>query len=157
MATNKDLILKNGLALGGYITSINGVTPTDGQLLIGSTSNGRLQLGTLTAGSGVSIANSNGVITITATGGGGGGAPAEQVTLDFGTTPTSTTTFTIVDAAFTIPGASVHVGVIPDSDEYEMDPIVCSGYVSESGTVKIIASSTQGPIIGTRKFFYKAA
>jgi hypothetical protein len=46
-------------------------TPTDGQLLIGSTSGSDYVLSTLTAGSGVSITNSSGGITIAATGSGG--------------------------------------------------------------------------------------
>lgn len=44
---------------------------TNGQLLIGKTSSGGLDVATLTAGSGISITNGAGSITIAATGGGG--------------------------------------------------------------------------------------
>jgi hypothetical protein len=46
-------------------------TYTDGQLLIGNSSGNTLTKSTLTAGSGVTIANANGSITISATGSGG--------------------------------------------------------------------------------------
>jgi hypothetical protein len=47
------------------------VTPTNGQLLIGNTTNNGYDLATLTAGSGVTITNGPGTITIAASGGGG--------------------------------------------------------------------------------------
>jgi hypothetical protein len=46
-------------------------TPANGQILIGNGT--KYSIGTLTAGSGISITNSSGAITITNTGGGGGG------------------------------------------------------------------------------------
>jgi len=53
------------LDLAGSITSVDGSAPTDGQLLIGNTSNGDMELSTLTAGSnGVSITNAAGAVTI---------------------------------------------------------------------------------------------
>lgn len=60
----------------GIVAIANGGTnlstaPTDGQLLIGSTSTGAYTLANLTAGSGVSISNAAGAITISATGSGG--------------------------------------------------------------------------------------
>lgn len=45
-----------------------GVAYTDGQLLIGATSDGLLHAATLTAGSGISITNGSGAITVAATG-----------------------------------------------------------------------------------------
>lgn len=56
----------NNISLAGSITSVDGAAPTDGQLLIGNTANGDLQLGTLTAGEGIDITNAGGSITIDA-------------------------------------------------------------------------------------------
>lgn len=47
-------------------------TYTDGQILIGNSSNNKLTKSTLTAGSNITITNGNGSITIASTGGGGG-------------------------------------------------------------------------------------
>lgn len=56
----------NNISLAGSITNVDGAAPTDGQLLIGNTANGDLQLGTLTAGEGIDITNAGGSITIDA-------------------------------------------------------------------------------------------
>ncbi|MGB0975166.1 MAG: hypothetical protein ACPGU9_09275 [Flavobacteriaceae bacterium] len=56
----------NNISLAGSITSVDGSAPTDGQLLIGSTSGGDMILGTLTAGEGIDITNASGSITIDA-------------------------------------------------------------------------------------------
>lgn len=58
------------IAAGGTGVS---TAPTNGQLLIGKTSDGSLNWATLTAGANVSITNGAGTITIGASGGGGGG------------------------------------------------------------------------------------
>ena len=55
-----------GLDLAGSITSIDGSAPTNGQILMGHTSNGDMQLGTLTAGEGIDVTNGAGSITIAA-------------------------------------------------------------------------------------------
>ena len=54
-----------GLALSGSITSVDGSAPTNGQILMGHTSNGDMQLGTITAGEGIDVTNGAGSITIT--------------------------------------------------------------------------------------------
>lgn len=59
------------VASGGKIHTYGGAAPTDGQVLIGNTAQGRFDAATLTAGSGVSITNAAGGITIAATGSGG--------------------------------------------------------------------------------------
>ena len=46
-----------GLDLAGSITSVDGSAPTNGQILMGHTSNGDMQLGTLTAGEGIDVTN----------------------------------------------------------------------------------------------------
>ena len=51
-----------GLALSGSITSIDGASPTNGQLMIGTGSD--VALATLTAGEGIDITNGSGSITI---------------------------------------------------------------------------------------------
>jgi len=52
------------LKLQGSITSVDGVAPGAGQLLIGNATNGDMELATLTEGDSVSITNSNGGIKI---------------------------------------------------------------------------------------------
>ena len=52
------------LALSRSITSLDGSAPTNGQILMGHTSNGDMQLGTITAGEGVDVTNGAGSITI---------------------------------------------------------------------------------------------
>ena len=54
----------SGLALSGSITSIDGSAPTDGQILMGHSSNGDMQLGTISAGEGIDVTNGAGSITI---------------------------------------------------------------------------------------------
>ena len=57
-------ISASGLSLSGSITSVDGSAPTNGQILMGHTSNGDMQLGTITAGEGVDVTNGAGSITI---------------------------------------------------------------------------------------------
>ena len=45
------------LDLAGSITTVDGSAPTNGQILMGHTSNGDMQLGTLTAGEGIDVTN----------------------------------------------------------------------------------------------------
>ena len=56
----------NNISLSGSITTIDGAAPTDGQILIGNTANGDMQLATITAGEGIDITNAAGTITIDA-------------------------------------------------------------------------------------------
>ena len=56
----------NGISLAGSITSVDGSAPTDGQILVGHTSNGDMQLATITAGEGIDITNAAASITIAA-------------------------------------------------------------------------------------------
>ena len=54
----------NNISLSGSITTVDGAAPTDGQILIGNTANGDMQLATITAGEGIDITNAAGTITI---------------------------------------------------------------------------------------------
>lgn len=54
------------LDLSGSITSVDGTAPTDGQLLVGNTSAGDMELATLTAGEAIDITNAAGAITVAA-------------------------------------------------------------------------------------------
>lgn len=54
----------NNIDLSGSITSVDGAAPTNGQILIGNTTNSDMQLGTITAGEGIDITNAAGSITI---------------------------------------------------------------------------------------------
>lgn len=86
------------LARGGTGLDASGVT--DGQLLIGKTSDNTLNLATLTAGTGISVTNGAGSITIAATGGAGTvtsvGLSTDASWLTVGSTPvTSSGTITL--------------------------------------------------------------
>jgi hypothetical protein len=68
--TGASSLTDGGILLGSGTAAITATAqPTDGQLLIGSTGVDPV-LGTLTAGSGISISNAAGAVTITNTGGG---------------------------------------------------------------------------------------
>lgn len=54
----------NNIDLAGSITTVDGVAPTAGQLLIGNGSNNDMELATLTSGEAISITNADGSITI---------------------------------------------------------------------------------------------
>ena len=54
------------LDLVGSITSVDGSAPTNGQILMGHTGNGDMQLGTITAGEGLDVTNGAGSITLSA-------------------------------------------------------------------------------------------
>ena len=58
----------NNIELAGTIKKVDGASPTNGQLLIGNTTNSDMQLATLTAGTGISVTNAAGSITIANTG-----------------------------------------------------------------------------------------
>ena len=62
--TSTGAISGTSLALSSSITSYDGSSPTNGQILMGHTSNGDMQLGTITAGEGIDITNGAGSITI---------------------------------------------------------------------------------------------
>lgn len=64
------------LKLTGSIVSVDGVAPTAGQLLIGNTTNGDMELATLTQGDSLTITNSDGGIEIDVD------AAATQATID---------------------------------------------------------------------------
>lgn len=66
MATNnRDFVLLNGLQLGGYITSVGGAVPTNGQMLIGDATNGRFSVGSLTATNGLTFTSGPGTVALT--------------------------------------------------------------------------------------------
>jgi hypothetical protein len=72
-------------------------------------------------------------------------------TADFGATPVSSKSFTITDANA---AASNSVMIYPvGSDEWEMDPIAYSAVCNE-GTITLYASTSQGPVKGTRSIRY---
>lgn len=72
-------------------------------------------------------------------------------TADFGLQPVTSKSFTITDANATISNSVVIYPV--GDDEWEMDPIAYSAKC-EAGTITLYASSTQGPVKGTRSVKY---
>jgi hypothetical protein len=95
----------NTLTAGTLPTAAGGTghtTYTDGQVLIGRSSDGSLEKATLTAGTGVSITNGSGAITIT------NSAPDQTVSL----TGSGTTTITGSYPNFNIASADQYVGTV---------------------------------------------
>ncbi len=76
---------------------------------------------------------------------------ATAYTADFGTAPVTSKSFTITDANATADN-SVMIYPVGD-DEWEMDPIAYSARCN-AGTITLYASTSQGPIKGTRSIRY---
>lgn len=97
--TNNATLTTGRLLLGGG-TTVVGITgaATNGQLYIGNSTNGNMQLATLTAGDNISITNSPGGITINSTASGSGNVTnnatltANNIVLGGGTTVVGTST-----------------------------------------------------------------
>lgn len=85
--------------------------------------------------------------------GAGGGITYVDLNIDFGSNISYTATMQVADASATT-SKRVFCSVRPDSDEYEMDTIVCQGYCKINGIVTIMATAHPGPVIGIRKITY---
>lgn len=86
-------------------------------------------------------------------GGGGAGVTYYNATVDFGVSCKDSKTFTIANASATTT-KRVFVVAKPDSDEYEMDALICSGYCAVNGIVTIYITAVPGPVSGTRNITY---
>lgn len=88
----------------------------------------------------------------------GGGATATAITLDFGSTPIQSKTFSFAHAGATT-GQKIIVSVSGDMpsgvdfDELEMEPVVVVGRVSATDTIELQAT-VAGFITGKRNFNY---
>ena len=103
-------------------------TYTDGQLLIGKTSDGSLAKSTLTAGTAISISNGSGAITVTNT------APDQTVTLTGG----GTTTITGAYPNFNITSADQFVGTVTSvSGTGTVSGITLTGTVTSTGSLTL--------------------
>jgi hypothetical protein len=101
---------------------------TDGQLLIGKTSDGSLAKATLTAGTGISVSNGSGAITVTNT------APDQTVTLTGG----GTTTITGAYPNFNITSADQYVGTVTSvSGTGTVSGITLTGTVTSTGSLTL--------------------
>ena len=101
---------------------------TDGQLLIGKSSDGSLAKGTLTAGTSISISNGSGSITVTNT------APDQVVSLTGG----GTTTITGAYPSFNITSADQYVGTVTSvGGTGTVNGITLTGTVTSSGSLTL--------------------
>ena len=101
---------------------------TDGQLLIGKTSDGSLAQGTLTAGTAISISNGSGAITVTNT------SPDQVVSLTGG----GTTTITGAYPSFNITSADQFVGTVTSvSGTGTVSGITLTGTVTSTGSLTL--------------------
>lgn len=94
-----------------------------------------------------------------ATGGGGGSAAVTEVTLDFGSVPVGTKSFTFADAGVTTasrivmtPSANPAPG--RSFDELEMDSFMCAAVCLVDGTVSVAVTAHPGPVTGQYNFNY---
>jgi hypothetical protein len=97
----------------------------------------------------VSITSGSGSFTVT------------EIEVDFGSSPTRTKTFTVVDAGITassklIITQSGHAATGRQADENEMDPILFSG-TPGSGQFILIANALTGPVAGKYRVNYTAS
>jgi len=109
----------------------------------------------ITGSASVTVAGNVATVNMT---GGGGSFSSTQIEIDFGTTPTSSKTFTIIDSnvSTTSHMITVQSGAAPtgrSADENEMDPIIFSGTPS-TGQFTLIATSLNGPVVGKYKVNY---
>lgn len=101
---------------------------TDGQLLIGKTSDGSLAKSTLTAGTSISISNGSGSITVTNT------APDQVVSLTGG----GTTSITGAYPSFNITSADQYVGTVTSvSGTGTVSGITLTGTVTSTGSLTL--------------------
>ena len=101
---------------------------TDGQLLIGKTSDGSLAQGTLTAGTAISISNGSGAITVTNT------SPDQVVSLTGG----GTTTITGAYPNFNITSADQYVGTVTSvGGTGTVNGITLTGTVTSTGSLTL--------------------
>lgn len=101
---------------------------TDGQLLIGKTSDGSLAKGTLTAGTSISISNGSGAITVTNT------APDQIVSLTGG----GTTSITGAYPNFNITSADQYVGTVTSvGGTGTVNGITLTGTVTSTGSLTL--------------------
>lgn len=77
----------------------------------------------------------------------------KSVTLDFGAIPVDSKGFTFSDGSVTT-SSKIVMTPAPDSDEYEMDGIMCGAYCAVNGTITAFATAHPGPVVGTRNFNY---
>lgn len=142
------------LTLAGTLATANGgtgqTTYTDGQLLIGRTSDGSLAKATLTAGTGISVSNGSGAITIT------NSAPDQTVSLTAGSGISVTGTypsFTIAATGGSGTVTSINVSGGTTGLTFSGGPVTTSGTITMAGTLGVAnggtgATTLTGVVIG---------
>jgi hypothetical protein len=96
------------------------------------------------------------IATINVTG--GGSFSSTQIEIDFGTIPTRSKTFTVIDVSVSstsklFPTQAGNAATGRHADENEMDPIIFSG-IPGTGQFTLIASALNGPVVGKYKVNY---
>lgn len=90
----------------------------------------------------------------TAAAGGGSSLSLVKVPVDFGSVPITSTNVTVIDVTATT-GQSFLASAAPDSDEYEMDPLIVSAYCPIDGEVRIFVNAVDGPVTGIKYITYQ--
>lgn len=99
---------------------------------------------------------SGNVATVNVTG--SGSSTVTEIEIDFGSSPTRTKKFTVVDAGVSASSKLVitqsgHAATGRQADENEMDPILFSG-TPASGQFTLIANALTGPVAGKYRANY---
>lgn len=76
-----------------------------------------------------------------------------SVTLDFGSTPVYSKSFSFSDGTVTT-SSKILMAAAASSDEYEMDGFSCSAYCAVDGTITAFVHALPGPVTGGRTFNY---
>ena len=90
----------------------------------------------------------------------GGAATMTAVTLDFGTTPCTTKTFSITDAAavttnkILMHSTALTTGGSLGGDELDCDNFICTAYCAVNGTIIAMIRALPGPVRDKRTFMY---
>jgi len=95
-------------------------------------------------------------VTDSLTGTSGAGATSGSASLDFGTVPVCSKSFSFADALATTSSKILMtpVPIAASLDELEMDNFTCAAACFVNGTVNVVITALPGPVTGSRNFNY---